>query len=150
MRVWRWWGARDRTFLLWRRLRGRLTAVARIIARVDSRDLARIQRRFRELPDRITEGAQEAVKESGETVREKVARNVRVWRGRLRDRVRVRFVGALGLTADVGWFDEDTYYAQFQEFGTSSITADPVLTRAGIEEENEFPRRLQRHIEDRL
>ncbi len=124
--------------------------MARILMRVDSGDMRRIQRRFRELPDRITEGAQTAVEESGESVRDSVSRNVRVWRGKLKNKVKVRFVGALGLTADVGWFDDDTYYAQFQEFGTSSIEADPVLTRAALEEEGEFPDRLRRHIGDNL
>lgn len=121
-----------------------------IRVRVSARDLRRIQAEFAELPEQIKRGAQDAVEESGEAVREEVSRTVRKDTGRLSERVRVRHVGALGLTADVGWFDRDTYYAQFQEFGTSSITADPVLTRAAEQERRRFPRRLKDHIEENL
>lgn len=124
--------------------------MARVVMRLDSRELNRIHRRLNEVPARVTEGAQEAVKESGDAIRDQVRDSVRVWRGKLRRKVRVRLRGALGLTADVGWFDADTYYAKFQEFGTSSITADPVLTTAAEQERARFPRRVQRHIEDRL
>lgn len=124
--------------------------MSRITMRVDSRELTRLHRQLSQVPGRVTDGAQEAVQESGEAVREQVERTVRVDRGRLKNRVRVRFVGSLGLTADVGWFDQETYYAQFNEFGTSSIEADPVLTRAGEQERAEFPRRVQRHVSDNL
>lgn len=124
--------------------------MARITVRVDSREMKALHRQLDHVPAAVTEGAQEAVKESGEAVREQVERNVRVHTGRLKNRIRVRFVGSLGLTADVGWFDKDTYYAQFQEFGTSKITADPVLTRAGEEEKREFPKRLQKNVEGKL
>ena len=114
--------------------------------RINDRDLNRISARFAELPAQITEGAQNAVDESGEAIREEVERDVRVNTGRLKNRIRVRKIGALGLTADVGWFDRDTYYAQFLEFGTEKIDADPVLTRASEEERGRFPERLQRNI----
>jgi HK97 gp10 family phage protein len=118
--------------------------------RVESRTLQRVHKRLDLLPDRITEGSKEAVQESGEAIREQVERTVRVNTGRLKERIRVRLVGTKGLTADVGWFDKDTYYAQYQEFGTSKITADPVLTRAGVEEEARFPKRLREHIQGKL
>lgn len=124
--------------------------MAKITMQVDSRRLQLVHRQLKLLPDRITEGAQEAVKESGEAIRHQVSDTVRVDTGRLKERVRVRLIGALGLTADVGWFDHDTYYAQFQEFGTSRISADPVLTRAGEMEQREFPKRLTRHVKDKL
>ena len=118
--------------------------------KVDSRDLNKVHRRLNRLPRDITEGAQDAVKESGEWIRDDVATHVGVFRGRLKSRIRMRAIGTLGLTADVGWFDKDTYYAQFVEFGTSSITANPVLTRAGEVERTQFPRRVKKHIEAKL
>ena len=118
--------------------------------RMSSRDFQRIERRLNRLPEAVIEGAGAAVRESSEAIRAQVERTVRVWRGLLRNKIRVREIGARGLTADVGWFDRDVYYAQFQEFGTSSITADPVLTRASLEEEREFPRRVRNEIERRL
>jgi len=124
--------------------------LARIVIRMSSRDFQRIERRLNRLPEAVMEGAGAAVRESSEAIRAQVERTVRVWRGLLRNKIRVREIGARGLTADVGWFDRDVYYAQFQEFGTSSITADPVLTRASLEEEREFPRRVRNEIERRL
>ncbi|GAA2609601.1 HK97-gp10 family putative phage morphogenesis protein [Actinomadura fulvescens] len=120
--------------------------MARITARVDTRSLRLLQRQLERMPERILDGARNAVDESGEAIREDVEQNVRVWRGLLKNRVRVRSIGSLGLTADVGWFDSDTYYAKFQEFGTSSISADPVLTVAAERERGEFPTRLRHHI----
>jgi len=117
--------------------------------RLESRDLRRLQRQLNEVPEDVQRGAKEAVAESAETVRKQVERTVRVWRGKLKDRVRVREIGA-GLTADVGWFDDDTYYAQFQEFGTSSIEADPVLTTAAEEERARFVDRVRREVREEL
>ena len=123
--------------------------MARITMRLESRDLRRLQRQLNEVPEDVQRGAKEAVAESAETVRKQVERTVRVWRGKLKDRVRVREIGA-GLTADVGWFDDDTYYAQFQEFGTSSIEADPVLTTAAEEERARFVDRVRREVREEL
>jgi len=122
--------------------------MARVTMRINSRDLQRVQRDLDRIPEAVRQGAADAVEESAGSVRAQVSRTVRVWRGRLRDRVMVRRHTAL--SADVGWFDNDTYYAQFQEFGTSSIEADPVLTRAALEEEREFPRRVRDMIRRRL
>ena len=121
-----------------------------ITVKLETRRLTQVHRQLDSLPERIKDGAREAVAESGEAVREQVERTVGVFRGRLKNRIRVRQVGALGLTADVGWFDKDTYYAQFVEFGTSSITANPVLTRAAEEERAKFARRVRKHVSDKL
>jgi len=124
--------------------------MARITMRLDNRNLTRVHRELDTLPDRIREGAQEAVAESGEAVREQVERTVGVHSGRLKNDVRVREIGAHGLTADVGWFDQADYYAQFVEFGTEKITANPVLTRAAEEERGRFPARVRKHIGGKL
>lgn len=124
--------------------------MAKITARLDNRSLQLAHDHLRLVPKKVQEGAQEAVEESGEAIREQVERTVRVRTGRLKNRIRVRLVGTRGLTADVGWFDKDTYYAHFQEFGTSKITADPVLTRAGLQEEKHFPKRLREKIQEKL
>lgn len=122
----------------------------RLDIEVDASQLQAIDARLAMLPRKIADAASAAVKESGEAVRERVVRTVRVHTGRARDAIRVRLTGSRGLTADVGWFDRDTYYMQFNEFGTSSIAADPVLTRAAEEERGEFPRRVHKHIEGAL
>ncbi|GGQ07773.1 HK97 gp10 family phage protein [Actinomadura coerulea] len=124
--------------------------MARVTMRIDNRELRRISRRLDEVPERIKQGAHAAVEESGEAVRSATERTVGVHSGRLKRRVRMKLLGRMGLTADVGWFDSDTYYARFPELGTSSITANPVLTRAAEAERPVFPRRVQRHIEDAL
>ena len=118
--------------------------MARVIMRIDDRDVRRAQRRLLRVPDQIRDACKTAVRESSEAIRAQVRRTVGVFRGRLRERIRARRVG--DLTSDVGWFDRDTYYAKFVEFGTSKIRANPVLTRAGLEEEARFPRRVRDHI----
>lgn len=112
--------------------------------------LARLRRQMEEVMPAVHAGARAAVEESGDAVRVQVARTVRVRTGRLRRGIRVRDVGAHSMTVEVGWFGRDEYYAKFVEFGTSSITADPVLTRAAEEERTRFPQRVTREIRERL
>lgn len=121
-----------------------------ITMKLETRRLNQVRKQLDSLPDRIKEGAQAAVEESGEAVREQVERTVGVYKGRLKNDVRVRQIGVHGLTADVGWFADADYYAQFVEFGTSKIEANPVLTRAAEEERARFPRRVRKHVSDKL
>jgi len=123
--------------------------MARITVHVDSAALNLLHRQLRRMPENIQDGIRAAVEESAETIRDEVKNTVGVHTGRLRERVRVREIGD-GTQADVGWFDDDTYYAQFVEFGTSKITANPVLTRAGEAERKEFPRRVRERVRERL
>lgn len=112
--------------------------------------LNRLRLQLNRVPAHIREGARDAIEESAEAVRDQVRREIRVNTGNLRRSVRIRKIGAHGLSADVGWFSRDDYYVKFQEFGTSSITADPVLTRASAAETARFPRRVRRHVGSEL
>lgn len=105
--------------------------------------LKNLRRQLAELPDEMQTGARRAVRDSADEIRDEVRDSIRVDTGRLRAGTRTRLVGADDLTADVGWFDKDLYYAQFLEFGTSSIRADPVLTRAGEAQRLRFPARVR-------
>jgi len=104
--------------------------------------LQELRRRLREVPDEVKDGARDAINEGAEAIRRDVERNVRVDTGRAREAVRVFSGWAFGLAADVGWKDPDVYYMKFNEFGTESIAADPVLTRAAEEERHRFPGRV--------
>lgn len=103
--------------------------------------LDRLARRLRQLEPAIRDAAVKAVRDAADSVREDTRDSVRVDTGRLRNGVQVR-VREARLVAEVGWFDRETYYARFQEFGTKRIPANPALTRAAQVERRKFPRRL--------
>lgn len=116
--------------------------------------MKRLQRDLDKLPPAIAEGAQEAVDDTAEAVRQDAADNVRYYPGHnrspdhLRNTVRTRKIAPL--STDVGWFDEDSHYATFLEHGTSSIEADPVLTRAAEAERAEFVKRLRAAVRKKV
>lgn len=105
----------------------------------------RLVRRLNELPDEIRRGAVDAVRDAANQVRDEGRDAVRVKTGAMRAGLEARVREDL-LRADVGWTDPDLYYAKFQEFGTSRITANPALTAAAEAERVRFPRRLTDQI----
>jgi HK97 gp10 family phage protein len=105
----------------------------------------RLVRRLDELDDDIREGALKAVQDGADAVRDEARDMVRVDTGRMRQGLKAR-VDESRLRADVGWSDPDLYYAQFQEFGTSEITANPALTVAGEAERRRFPDRVSEDV----
>ena len=119
--------------------------MARVTVSVEG--LERLHRKLAQVPEHIREGAREAVDEAAEAVKDQVAATVGVHTGHLKRSVKVRHIGGTGLSADVGWFDANSYYAKFVEFGTSSITANPVLTAAGEQERTRFPRRVKAEVD---
>lgn len=107
--------------------------------------LGRLQRELGQLGDRIHEGAAEAVQEAAEAVRDEARDAVRVDTGALRRGLKA-FVRESDLEADIGWRDPDLYYARYQEFGTSKISANPALTAAGEAERTRFPDRVAEDV----
>lgn len=116
--------------------------MARHVTIIGLRDL---QRRLGELDEEIHDGAARAVEEAAEAVRDEARDQVRVDTGAMRLGLKA-YVDDSDLSADVGWRDPDLYYAKFQEFGTSSITANPALTAAAEAERRRFPARVTARV----
>jgi len=113
--------------------------------RVTIEGWGRLKQRFHELPEEIRRGALNAVEDAARAVQSEARDMVRVRTGALRNGLKVR-VNERWLRADVGWTDPELYYAKFQEFGTSKITANPALTTAGEAERRRFPGRISEDV----
>lgn len=111
--------------------------------------LGRLRRELSELDDEIHAGAANAVTEAAAAVRDEARDAVRVDTGALRRGLKA-FVREAALSADVGWRDPALYYARYQEFGTSKITAHPVLTAAAEAERSRFPGRVTEDVRREL
>uniref|UniRef100_A0AAU2A2M1 HK97 gp10 family phage protein n=1 Tax=Streptomyces sp. NBC_00093 TaxID=2975649 RepID=A0AAU2A2M1_9ACTN len=115
-------------------------------AHVTITGLARLRGRLEDLPDEIKQALVKGVKESAEAVRDDVQRNVPVdTSGRdshhLKDTVDIRYRED-GLVAEVGWFDQEDFYAAFVEYGTRSQPAQPSLHPALQRERGRYAARL--------
>lgn len=88
--------------------------------------LSGLRERLQDVADQALEAVREAVKESAEAVRDQTRANVGVNTGHLRDNVAIEYSDG-GLRAKVGWFDDRSYYARFQEHGTHRMPARPAL-----------------------
>ncbi|MCZ4612358.1 HK97 gp10 family phage protein [Streptomyces sp. Lzd4kr] len=114
-------------------------------AHVTITGIARLRERLEDLPDEIKQALVKGVKESAEAVRDDVKRNVPVDTGNLRESVDIRFREG-GLVADVGWFDQQDFYAVFVEFGTRSRPAQPSLHPALDRERRNYRARLTEEV----
>ncbi|MDT0270256.1 HK97 gp10 family phage protein [Streptomyces sp. DSM 44915] len=101
--------------------------------------------RLEELPDEVRAALRRAVREAAEDVRAEVRAGVRVDTGRMRDAVDITYRDT-GLTARVGWDGTGVSYAQFQEFGTSSIPANPQLQPALERERGQITGRIRDEV----
>lgn len=115
-------------------------------AHVTVTGLARLRGRLEDLPGEIKQALVKGVQESAEAVRDDVRRNVPVdTSGRdshhLKDTVDIRYRED-GLVADVGWFDQEDFYAAFVEYGTRSQPAQPSLHPALQRERGRYAARL--------
>lgn len=115
--------------------------MARGRAHVTITGLARLRGRLEDLPDDIKQALARAVKESAEAVRDDVKRTVAVNTGNLQEKVDIRYQED-GLVAQVGWHDQEDYYAVFVERGTRSQTAQPSLMPALERERGRYRARL--------
>lgn len=111
--------------------------------------LEQLLAQLEEIPGEVTEGARRAVRDSAGAVRDETRDTVRVDTGRMRQGTEAR-VSETRLRADVGWFDPDLYYAKFQEFGTSEISANPALTRAAEAERGRLAGRVEAEVRREL
>ncbi|WP_282703250.1 HK97-gp10 family putative phage morphogenesis protein [Streptomyces sp. CC219B] len=112
--------------------------------------MARLRERLEDLPDEITDALKKGVRESAEAVRDDVKAHVRVDRsGRdnhhLKDTVDIRYRDN-DLVAEVGWFEQEDYYAVFQERGTRRTPANPTLIPALERERGKYRARLSEEV----
>lgn len=101
------------------------------------------------LPGTVRKAAQDAIADSAQAIKADGRAGSRVDTAHLRDGVAIRR-DADGLGARIGVFDDDLYYGQFQEFGTSSIPAKPFMTPAAESERRRLPGRIERAIKSKL
>ncbi|NEB00626.1 HK97-gp10 family putative phage morphogenesis protein [Streptomyces sp. SID13726] len=123
-------------------------------AHVTVTGIARLKRRLEDLPDEIRQGLAKGVQKSAEAIAEDVARNVPVdTSGRdshhLKDTVDIRYRED-GLIAEIGWFDQQDYYALFVEYGTRSQAAQPTLGPALQRERGRYAGRLTDEVRQAL
>ncbi|MGH3673531.1 MAG: HK97 gp10 family phage protein [Pseudonocardiaceae bacterium] len=97
----------------------------------------------------IHQGVTEGIADSAEAIRNRYRAGVNVDTGDLRSGVAVRPING-GAGAEIGVFDDSLYYAAYQEFGTSSIAANPALTSAAEVERVKFPQRIAAKVEKRI
>ncbi|MEU9654193.1 HK97-gp10 family putative phage morphogenesis protein [Streptomyces sp. NPDC048110] len=119
--------------------------MARGRAHVTITGLARLRGRLEDLPDDIKRALARAVKESAEAVRDDVKRTVAVNTGNLQEKVDIRYQEE-GLVAQVGWHDQEDYYAVFVERGTRSQAAQPSLMPALERERGRYRARLTEEV----
>lgn len=119
-------------------------------AHVTITGLARLRGRLEDLPEEIKEALVKAVRESAEAVRDDTARTVPVDEsGRddhhLKDTVDIRYEED-DLVADVGWFNQEDFYAFFVERGTRRQPAQPSLHPALERERGQYTARLTAEV----
>lgn len=119
--------------------------MARGRAHVTITGLARLRGRLEDLPDDIKGALGRAVQESAEAVRDDVERTVAVNTGNLQEKVDIRYQEE-GLVAQVGWHDQEDYYAVFVERGTRSQAAQPSLMPALERERGRYRARLTEEV----
>ncbi|MFJ6386448.1 HK97-gp10 family putative phage morphogenesis protein [Streptomyces sp. NPDC091972] len=128
--------------------------MARRRASVTVNGIARLKRRLEDLPDEIRQALAKGVQKSAEAIAEDVARNVPVdISGRdshhLKDTVDIRYRED-GLIAEIGWFDQQDYYAAFVEYGTRRQAAQPTLGPALQRERGRYASRLTDEVRQAL
>ncbi|WP_405710102.1 HK97 gp10 family phage protein [Streptomyces xanthophaeus] len=94
-----------------------------------------------ELDETIIAALKKAVREAAEAVRDDTRRDVPKATGHLHDHVDIRYEDD-GLTAEVGWLDDESYYATYLENGTRSRPARPSLGPALEAERGRYRARL--------
>ncbi|GGN46778.1 HK97-gp10 family putative phage morphogenesis protein [Streptomyces fuscichromogenes] len=119
-----------------------------IHVRIDG--MARLRERLADLEPRLIEALQKAVRESAEAVQGETERTVPVdHSGRdthhLKDGVTIRYAENK-LSADIGWFDPDDYYARFVEHGTVRTPPQPSLGPALELERRRYVARLTEEV----
>jgi HK97 gp10 family phage protein len=110
---------------------------------------ARLRGQLEDLSDEIVAALQKAVKEAAESVQSDTRRDVRKDSRNLHDKVDIKYEDS-GLTAKVGWFDPEDYYARFHEVGTRRFEAQPALLPALEAERHRYQARLTDEVRKAL
>ncbi|MGW2547494.1 HK97-gp10 family putative phage morphogenesis protein [Kitasatospora sp. NPDC001574] len=111
--------------------------------------LERLIGQLEAMPDAVQAAGRRVVKESAVDVQRETLLNVRKNEGTLQRTLDIRYSRG-GLKAEVGWFDPNSYYAAFHEFGTKSISAKPALGPAIEGERNRIRERVITEINEEL
>ncbi|MFE2106638.1 HK97-gp10 family putative phage morphogenesis protein [Kitasatospora sp. NPDC059463] len=111
--------------------------------------LERLVEQLEAMPERVQAALRRVVKESAEDVQRETLLNVRKDTGFLQRALDIRY-SSNSLKAEVGWFNRDSYYAAFHEFGTKSISAKPALGPAIEGERNRIRDRVIAEVNKEL
>lgn len=105
-----------------------------------------LRRKFRKAGAAVNAALEAAVAEAAMSVRDDAQRFVPVGDEppHIRDHIVVEIEGA---TALVGVFEDEFYYGQFLEMGTSEMPAQPFMLPAAELERKRFKQRIEDHVE---
>ena len=116
---------------------------------IDTHGLKKLRKRLQTLAVEVHEGAEAAVTEAGEAVKDDMEARVPVDKGDLRKSLRSE-VNKGNLVAEIGPRGRDVYYGYFQEFGTSTTPAQPFAGPAHEAERKRFPARMKKHVRRKI
>lgn len=119
--------------------------MARVRVRVIGED--RILARLRDIIDAMKSGSANGSRDAAEFIKDRAQELVPVDTGRLRDSIRVTEVGPRTFTVGPG---DEVEYAEYVEFGTSRMAAQPYMRPAAELARREFPQRVARRIRSEM
>lgn len=99
--------------------------------------------------EQINSAARRTVKETAEGVKKRAKDLVPVESGRLQRSINASY-SSNGLQAEVKNTNNQAYYGQFIEYGTSSRPARPFMTPAAEGQRRKIKRRLEQHVKKEL
>lgn len=118
-------------------------------AKVELTGLKALARQLSVTEEQITAAAKKTVQESAEAVRNRAKDLVPVDSGRLQRAINVSY-SSDGLSAEVKNTNNQAYYGQFIEFGTSRRPARPFMTPAAEQERRKLKKRLEQNVKKEL
>ena len=119
--------------------------MARVRVRVIGEE--RILARLRDMIEAMRKGGDEGSREVAEFIKDRAQQLVPVDTGRLRDSIRVNELGPRSYSVGPG---DEVEYAEYVEFGTSRMAAQPYMRPAAELARQEFPRRVARRIRSEM
>lgn len=119
--------------------------MARVRVRVIGEE--RLLARIRDIIDAMKSGSATGTRDAAEFIKDRAQQLVPVDTGRLRDSIRVNEIGPRSYTVGPG---DEVEYADYVEFGTSRMAAQPYMRPAAEMARREFPRRVARQIQSEM
>lgn len=116
---------------------------------VELEGLDDLRAKLEKLPEQARKGAGDALEESAEAIADGMRDGVSVDSGTLRDSINAK-VDRGALTAEIGPDNQDADYGYYQEFGTSSMPAQPFALPAAESERGRFPDRVTQHVTESI